>query len=224
MQNNLIFNYISTLNKAEPYLINAIPARNTLIVVVLGSLLYAISARVQIDIPPVPVTLQTLVLFVFSMSVGWRLSTLTFLTYLFYGSIGLPFFANPPYGGFAYLAGPSGGYLFGMLFASFVVGYLAEKNYDKKYFKSLFAIFIGTFLIFFFGLLWLTYWLIIQPDSTIDFLCDRENIQCTFSNWNISQSFNLALILGLFKFIITEPIKIAIAATVIPVVWKLIKK
>ena len=64
MQNNLIFNYISTLNKAEPYLINAIPARNTLIVVVLGSLLYAISARVQIDIPPVPVTLQTLVLFV----------------------------------------------------------------------------------------------------------------------------------------------------------------
>jgi len=136
----------------------------------------------------------------------------------------LPFFANPPYGGMLYLAGPSGGYLFGMLIASFVLGYLAEKNFEKNYFKSLTAIFFGTFIIFFFGLIWLTYWLSIQPEGTINFLCNRESIECSFSNWNISQSFNLALILGLFKFIITEPIKIALAALITPLIWSYLKK
>ena len=184
----------------------------------------ALSARMKIDIGPVPVTLQTLVLLVFSMSVGWKLSISTFLTYLFYGSLGLPFFANPPYGGMLYLAGPSGGYLFGMLIASFILGYLAEKNFEKNYFKSLTAIFLGTFIIFFFGLIWLTYWLSIQPEGTINFLCNRESIECSFSNWNISQSFNLALILGLFKFMITEPIKIALAALITPLIWSYLKK
>jgi biotin transport system substrate-specific component len=217
MQNNLILNNIHVLNKLDVLL------KNTL-VIILGSLVFALSARIKIDIPPVPVTLQTLVLLVFAMTVGWKLSTLTFLTYLLEGSLGLPFFANPPYGGLAYLMGPSGGYLLGMLIASYIVGYLAEANFDKNYFKSLFAIFIGTAIIFVIGLVWLTYWLSIQPQTTIDFLCNRENIQCQFSEWNISQSFNLALILGLFKFIITEPIKIALAATITPLIWQYIKK
>ena len=101
---------------------------------------------------------------------------------------------------------------------------MAEHNYDKKYLKSLLSMFLGTFVIFFFGILWLTYWVLIQPDATINFLCDRETIICDTNNWNISQSFNLALILGLFKFIITEPIKIALAATITPLIWSYLKK
>ena len=217
MNKSLLFNHISLSYYNDKLTKN-------LIVIILGSLALALSARIKIDIGPVPVTLQTLVLLVFSMSVGWRLSISTFLTYLFYGSLGLPFFANPPYGGLLYLAGPSGGYLFGMLIASFILGYLAEKNFEKNYFKSLTAIFLGTFTIFFFGLIWLTYWLSIQPEGTINFLCNRENIGCSFSNWNTSQSFNLALILGLYKFLFTEPIKILLAATILPIIWKSINK
>jgi len=217
MNKNLILNHISLSYYNDKLTKN-------LIVIILGSLALALSARIKIDIGPVPITLQTLVLLVFSMSVGWKLSISTFLTYLFYGSLGLPFFANPPYGGMLYLAGPSGGYLFGMLIASFVLGYLAEKNFEKNYFKSLTAIFLGTFIIFFFGLIWLTYWLSIQPEGTINFLCNRENIECSFSNWNTSQSFNLALILGLYKFLFTEPIKILLAATILPIIWKSINK
>ena len=222
MKNNLIKNDLIISNLK--FLNNLDVLFKNFLIILFGSLMLAVSARIKIDIPPVPVTLQTLVLLVFAMSVGWRLSVLTFLAYLFEGSIGLPFFANPPFSGFAYLMGPSGGYLIGMLLASFVVGYLAEINFDKNYFKSLFAIFIGTLIIFFVGILWLTYWLSIQPQNTIDFLCNREAIDCQFTSWNISQSFNLALVLGLFKFIFTEPIKIALAATLTPIIWQFIKK
>jgi len=217
MNKNLILDNIQTINK-----LNKIA--KYFIVIFLGSLLFAISARIKIDIPPVPVTLQTLVLLVFAMTVGWRISLATFTLYLFEGSIGLTFFTNPPYGGFPYLLGPSGGYLLGMLIASFLVGYLAEKNYDKQYLKSLLSIFLGTFTIFFFGIIWLTYWLSIQPETTIVFLCEREAVMCNTDIWNFSQSLNLALVLGLFKFLLTEPIKIALAASITPLIWSYLKK
>ena len=216
-------NNTSLINVIMPsYEVNTL--YKNIVLVIFGSLLLALSARIKIDIPPVPVTLQTLVLLAFAMTVGWKISVITFLVYLSEGSIGLPFFANPPYGGAGYLMGPSGGYLLGMLIASFVVGYLAEKNYDKNYFKSLSVIFLGTAIIFIFGLIWLTYWLSIQNQGVLDFLCNREQITCNISQWDISQSFNLALILGLFKFIYTEPIKIALAATITPLIWQYYKK
>ena len=108
-------------------------------IIVFGIILLAISAHVKIPIPPVPVTLQTLVVLVFAMSVGRNIAFITFALYLIQGAIGLPVFANPPYSGPYYLIGSSGGYLLGMLLASYVVGYLAEKNYDKSYFNSIFC-------------------------------------------------------------------------------------
>ena len=97
IKSNLIIGNIESLNKLDVLFKN-------FVIILFGSLMLALSARIKIDIPPVPVTLQTLVLLVFAMSVGWRLSVLTFLTYLFEGSIGLPFFANPPFSGFPYRA------------------------------------------------------------------------------------------------------------------------
>ena len=76
MNINLILNHISLSYYNDKLTKN-------LIVIILGSLALALSARMKIDIGPVPVTLQTLVLLVFSMSVGWKLSISTFLTYLF---------------------------------------------------------------------------------------------------------------------------------------------
>ncbi len=201
--NSLIISNISPLNKIDKYLKN-------ILIIIFGSILLAISARVKIDIPPVPVTLQTLVLLVFAMSVGWKLSVTTFIAYLVEGSFGLPVFANPPYGGAGYLMGPSGGYLLGMLIASYLVGYLAENNYDKNYFKSLFAIFLGTVVIFIPGLIWLTYWFNLLSSNALDL--------------NFAQSVALALEFGLLKFVYTEPIKIALAATATPLIWQYINR
>ena len=71
-------------------------------IIIIGSLLLTISARVKIDIPPVPITMQTLVVLVFALTVGWKLSVATFSFYLFQGFVGIPVFASSPFGGPAY--------------------------------------------------------------------------------------------------------------------------
>ena len=49
------------------------------IIVVTGVLLLIASAKINIPIPPVPVTLQTLVVLVFATAVGWKFATSSFV-------------------------------------------------------------------------------------------------------------------------------------------------
>ena len=201
---NLLINNIVFLNRFDSILKN-------LLIVLIGSILYALSARIAIPIPPVPVTLQTLVLLTFSMAVGSRLAFLTFALYIFEGIIGIPVFAKPPFSGFYYLLGPSGGYLLGMLIASYFVGYLAEKNYDKNFIKSLITIFIGTIIIFIPGLIWLGFWF------------DQYHPELS-QQINLGEGYKYAFKFGLLVFKFTEPVKIALAACITPLIWHFVKK
>ena len=201
--NNLIIDNIQILAKLNKVL-------KYFIVIFIGSLLLTISARFKIDIPPVPITLQTLVVLVFALTVGWRLAVATFSFYLFQGFIGLPVMASPPYGGPMYFVGPSAGYLLGMLMASFVVGYFAEKNYDKNYYKTLFILIIGSIIIFTPGILWLGFWYNILSGNA--------------ASLDISESFSKAITNGLLLYKLTEPVKIALAATITPLIWSYLKK
>tara|TARA_Y100000768_G_C23731342_1_gene564958 strand:- start:57 stop:671 length:615 start_codon:yes stop_codon:yes gene_type:complete len=201
---NLLINNIVFLNRFDSILKN-------LLIILIGSILYALSARIAIPIPPVPVTLQTLVLLTFSMAVGSRLAFLTFALYIFEGIIGIPVFAKPPFSGFYYLLGPSGGYLLGMLIASYFVGYLAEKNYDKNFIKSLITIFIGTIIIFIPGLIWLGFWF------------DQYHPELS-QQINLGEGYKYAFKYGLLVFKFTEPVKIALAACITPLIWHFVKK
>ena len=201
---NLLINNIVFLNRFDSILKN-------LLIILIGSILYALSARIAIPIPPVPVTLQTLVLLTFSMAVGSRLAFLTFALYIFQGIIGIPVFAKPPFSGFYYLLGPSGGYLLGMLIASYFVGYLAEKNYDKNFIKSLITIFIGTIIIFIPGLIWLGFWF------------DQYHPELS-QQINLGEGYKYAFKFGLLVFKFTEPVKIALAACITPLIWHFVKK
>ena len=201
---NLLINNIVFLNRFDSILKN-------LLIIMIGSILYALSARIAIPIPPVPVTLQTLVLLTFSMAVGSRLAFLTFALYIFEGIIGIPVFAKPPFSGFYYLLGPSGGYLLGMLIASYFVGYLAEKNYDKNFIKSLITIFIGTIIIFIPGLIWLGFWF------------DQYHPELS-QQINLGEGYKYAFKYGLLVFKFTEPVKIALAACITPLIWHFVKK
>ena len=201
---NLLINNVVFLNRFDSILKN-------LLIVFIGSILYALSARIAIPIPPVPVTLQTLVLLTFSMAVGSRLAFLTFALYIFEGIIGIPVFAKPPFSGFYYLLGPSGGYLLGMLIASYFVGYLAEKNYDKNFIKSLITIFIGTIIIFIPGLIWLGFWF------------DQYHPELS-QQINLGEGYKYAFKFGLLVFKFTEPVKIALAACITPLIWHFVKK
>ena len=201
---NLLINNIVFLNRFDSILKN-------LLIILIGSILYALSARIAIPIPPVPVTLQTLVLLTFSMAVGSRLAFLTFALYIFEGIIGIPVFAKPPFSGFYYLLGPSGGYLLGMLIGSYFVGYLAEKNYDKNFIKSLITIFIGTIIIFIPGLIWLGFWF------------DQYHPELS-QQINLGEGYKYAFKYGLLVFKFTEPVKIALAACITPLIWHFVKK
>ena len=166
----------------------------TITLILIGSILLAISAKVQVPFWPVPMTMQTFVIFLIGMTYSIRLSFATVAFYLFQGAIGLPVFAAG--GGIAYLVGPTAGYLYGMLFASIVISYLANLGFSKTYFKAALSLLIGSVVIFSFGIMYLGYII----------------------------GFEKALTAGLLPFIPSELFKIALAVALIPTLHKIIKK
>src|SRR6266404_5697542 len=97
------------------------------LLVVAGVLLLTLSAKIQIPLWPVPMTMQTYVILVIGMAYGTRMATVTVLGYLIAGAIGLPVFAGTPEKGLGlpYMLGPTGGYLIGFLLATLLMGKLA---------------------------------------------------------------------------------------------------
>jgi biotin transport system substrate-specific component len=158
---------------------------------VVGSALMAISAKTSIPLEPVPLTMQTFAVLVIAMAYGARLAGATLLLYLAEGAVGLPVFESGA--GIAYMAGPTGGYLFGFLVAAVLVGWLAERSWDRNVVLTFAANLAGTAIIFAFGVAWL---------STLI-------------------GFEKAVEAGFKPFVMVAFIKIALAAAVLPLVWKL---
>ena len=96
------------------------------VAVICGSMLLAISAKIQTPFTLVPATMQTFVVLFLGMALGYKLASITVILYLFEGSIGLPFFAKGS--GFGYLMGPTGGYLIGFIFTAYLAGKIKIKN------------------------------------------------------------------------------------------------
>ena len=155
-----------------------------------GTVLLAISAKVQVPFWPVPMTMQTFVVLVLGIAYGSRLGVATAVLYLAEGAVGLPVFAKGA--GIAYLIGPTGGYLIGFAVAMYVVGLLAEKHWDRTVIGIVGAMLIGEVIIFALGVGWLT---------TIIGL-------------------NKAIAGGLTPFLLAEVFKIALAALTVPFVWR----
>ena len=165
----------------------------SILLVLFGTILLAISAKIQLPFWPVPMTMQTFVIFLIGMTYSVRLSFITVSMYLFEGALGLPVFASG--GGIAYLIGPTSGYLYGMLISSVVISYLANLGFSKTYFKTSISLLIGSFIIFLFGILYL--------GSII--------------------GYEKAIFAGLLPFIPSEIFKIALAVSIIPTIQKIIK-
>jgi biotin transport system substrate-specific component len=125
--------------------------------VVAGALALTLSARAQVPFWPVPMTLQSLVVLAMASALGGRLATAAVALYLVEGALGLPVFAGTPEKGlgFAYMAGPTGGYLAGFLVAAAVVGHAADHGWDRSAPRLLAVMSLGHALIFAFGYAWL---------------------------------------------------------------------
>ena len=154
-----------------------------------------VMAQVAIPVPgsPVPVTGQTLAVLLIGTTYGARLGLVTFATYLLAGVAGAPIFAGSTHG-IEKVIGATGGYLVGMLLASFLLGYLADRKADQKFKTSFPALLLGDAVIFFFGLTWL--------------------------HFSLDLSWSATIAAGLTPFIFGEALKIAITATSLPLVWR----
>ena len=164
------------------------------VTVVLCSLLLILSAKIKVDLYPVPMTLQPLAVLMIAMLCGRNISVAAVSLYLFQGMVGIPVFAYG--GGLPYLLGPTGGFLFGFLFASMIIGELADRGWGKQNFKSVFAMLTGLMVIYVFGIFQLS----------------------------ILKGFDFAIINGLKPFIVGDLYKLILAALILPQIWKLVNK
>ena len=183
----ILINKLKSFENINSNLINILLA-------LFGTLLLAISSKVQVPFWPVPMTMQTYVIFLIGMTYGVRFSFATVALYLFEGAAGLPVFASG--GGIAYLIGPTAGYLYGMLFASVAISYLANLGFSKTYVKATLSLLVGSIVIFSIGIIYL--------GSII--------------------GYQKAIAVGLLPFIPSELFKIALAVSLIPTIHKIIKK
>jgi biotin transport system substrate-specific component len=126
------------------------------ILIALGTALLTLSAKVNLPLPYVPMTLQTLVVLMIGAAYGWRLGSATIVAYLAEGAIGFPVFAGPV-GGLAPLVGPTAGYLYGFVAAAFVTGWLSERGWDRSVPLLFVAMGLGHIIILAAGFGWLAF-------------------------------------------------------------------
>ncbi|WP_022724384.1 biotin transporter BioY [Rhodopseudomonas sp. B29] len=124
--------------------------------VLIGTGLLVLSAKVNLPLPLVPMTLQTLVVLLIGAAFGSRLGAVTVAAYLAEGALGLPVFAGPA-AGIAALTGPTAGYLFGFVAAAAIVGWVAERGFDRSVLTLFVAMAIGHLVILGCGFGWLAF-------------------------------------------------------------------
>lgn len=166
----------------------------TLLALLGGAALLTLSARIQVPMWPVPMTLQTLAVLLLAMTLGRNLATGAVATYLLQGALGLPVFSAG--GGIAHLAGPTAGYLFGFVAAAWIVGWAAERGLTRYVGTSLLSGVLGIATIYLCGWAWLA--VLIGPQA--------------------------AFATGVLPFIAGDIVKIALAGLMLPVAWQILAK
>jgi biotin transport system substrate-specific component len=124
--------------------------------VVLTSLmaaLTAVGAYIHVPIGPVPIVLSTLFVLLSGLLLGSRWGLASMGLYLLVGAIGMPVFYGGK-GGLAHFFGPTGGYLFGYLLASWITGLISERSRGLLMLDIL-AVLAGSLAIYSLGVPWL---------------------------------------------------------------------
>ena len=139
--------------------------------------------------------MQTFAVLVIGAAYGWRLGAATLALFLAEGAVGLPVFAGFK-GGLSILYGPTGGYLFGFVAAAGLVGWLAERGWDRQLLTTAAAMFLGNVVIYVPGLLWLTKFV----------------------------GAGQVLAAGLTPFLIGDGLKLLLAVAALPLAWMLVRR
>ena len=126
--------------------------------VLFGSAMLALSARLVLPVPasPVLVTAQTLAVVLSGALLGPELAVASVGLYLLAGVSGLPVFSAG--GGAPYLLGPTGGFLLGFIPACWIMGSLVQRGWHKSPALLALAILLSLSAIYGLGLLVLSDW------------------------------------------------------------------
>ncbi len=164
-----------------------------------GIALLAIAAKIKVPMWPVPITMGTFAVLSIGAAYGARLGLVTVLGYMLIGALGFDVFAgsSAEAAGLSYMMGGTGGYLVGYVLATIALGALAQRGWDRSFGWMALALLIGNALIYLPGLAWLG----------------------QLYGWG-----KPILQWGLTPFLVGDAIKLALAAMLLPALWKLVGK
>ena len=169
-----------------------------IVLAVLGTLLLTLSAKTKVVLGPVDMSLQTLAVLLIAASFGFRLGVATLLLYLAEGAMGFPVFQSSPEKGvgIAYMLGTTGGYLAGFVVMAAIVGWAADRGFDRSPIKLFGVMLAANAIMLAMGFAWLA--TLIGAEKAWAF--------------------------GVVPFIVGDLIKVALAAALVPAVWSLLPK
>jgi biotin transport system substrate-specific component len=163
-----------------------------IVLVVAGAALVTVLAQVAIPLWPVPITGQTLAVLLVGSTLGWARGAISMVLYALLGLVGLPVYSDGSHGA-GVLFGATGGYIVGFIVSAALVGWLAERQWDRKVLKAVVTFVAGSVVVFAIGLPWLAVVLHTDLPTTLQY--------------------------GLYPFIIGGIVKAAIAAGLLPLAW-----
>lgn len=162
---------------------------------VAGTLLLTLSAKTRVVLGPVDMSMQTFAVMAIAATFGLRLGFATLVLYMAQGAMGFPVFqATPEKGiGIAYMLGTTGGFLAGFVVMAAIVGWAADRGWDRNPFKLFGAMMVGEVVMMAMGFAWLA------------------GLIGAAGAWQF----------GVAPFIVPDLIKVALAAAIVPAVWSL---
>lgn len=169
-----------------------------LFLAIAGTLVLTLSAKTKVMLGPVDISMQTLAVLLIAATFGMRLGVATVLLYMAEGAMGFPVFQSTPEKGIgvAYMLGSTGGYLAGFVIMAAIVGWAADRGWDRHPIKLFNAMLVAEVVMMAMGFAWLA--LLIGPEKSWQF--------------------------GVVPFIVGDLIKVALAASLVPAVWSLLKR
>lgn len=179
-------------------LADTIPAawvRNVVLVVGAAAFV-AVCAQIAIPLPftPVPLTLQTFAVVLSAGVLGSWRGAAAMLLYAVVGSLGAPIF----FLGSSGFGGVTFGYVIGFIIGAFIVGKIAEHGATRTFWRAVGLMVLGNAIIYVFGTTWLAVSLQWDPAT--------------------------AIAKGVLPFLVGDAIKILIAAGVLPLAWRAVRK
>lgn len=167
------------------------------VLVATGIAALAVSAKIMVPMLPVPMSMGTFAVLTIGAAYGARLGLVTIIGYMLVGMLGFDVFAKSTadLNGLTYMMGSTGGYLVGFVLATIALGLLAARGWDRSPVKMAGALLIGNALIYVPGVLWLG--ALYGFDKPI-------------------------LAWGLTPFLVGDAVKLALAAILLPALWKMV--